>query len=315
MSSEKRIYTGLLAVVFLWGTSWAASKIGLKELSPMHLALLRFILSSVLFYILLKINYKDYVVERKDKPRLWFLGILGVALYFYIQHTGLNHTTTVNSSIIMGTSPIFTMFLSTILFRQEKLTLNKLLGAVVSFVGVFLVFTDGKGISFGGPTLLGDLLILTNSICWALFTVLGKDLVDKYDPFVVIGHIYIYATLTMLPIAFVSNFFLSIKNASFSTWAAALYLAIFCSVCGFYMWYKGIKILGAPRTAMFNYINPVVAVTVGILFLKESWSTYTLVGGILVFIGVYLTSIAQPLTKKQIRKINKSKNSSYNGSL
>lgn len=305
MSSDKKICAGLLTVVFFWGTSWAASKIGLRQLSPIHLALLRFILSSVLFFILLKINYKDYTVDKKDKPLLWFLGIIGVALYFYIQHTGLNHTTTVNSSIIMGTSPIFTMFLSTTLFNQEKLTLNKIFGAIIAFMGVFLVFTDGKGISIGGSTLLGDLLILTNSICWAFFTVLGKNLVDKYDPFVVIAHIYIYATITMLPLTFITNFFSSIRNISFNTWIAALYLAIFCSVYGFYMWYKGIKILGAPRTAMFNYINPVVAVTVGIFFLKETWSIYTIIGGMLVFIGVYLAS-----TTKSLTQIDKSRDTS-----
>lgn len=294
MSSVKRMYAGLFGVVFFWGTSWAASKIGLRDFSPIHLAVLRFVLASCLFYILLKIFYRDYVIDSKDKPLLWFLGILGVSFYFYIQHTGLKHTTTVNSSIIMGTSPIFTMLLSTKLFNQEELNLNKIFGAIISFLGIFLVFSSGKGISFSSSTLLGDLLILINSISWAFFTVLGKRLVDKYEPFVVISYIYIYATITMSPIIFTSDFITSVKKAPSGTWLAVFYLAIFCSVYGFYMWYKGIKIIGAARTAMFNYINPVVAVTIGILFLKETWTFYTLFGGILVFIGVYIVT-----TKRQ----------------
>lgn len=298
MSPIMKIYASLFSVVFFWGTSWAASKIGLREISPIHLATLRFILASCLFYILLKIFYKDYTIEKKDKPLMWFLGILGVSFYFYIQYTGLKHTTTVNSSIIMATSPIFTMILSTKFFHQEELSPNKIFGAILAFIGIFLVFSGGKGISFSSSTLLGDLLLLLNSICWALFSVLGKQLVDKYEPFVVIAHIYIYATITMLPVILTSGFANAVRRASFSTWVAVLYLAFFCSVYAFYMWYKGIKIIGAVRTSMFNYINPVVAVIIGILFLKETWTFYTLFGGILVFIGVYVVSAKSKIIKK-----------------
>ena len=290
MSSTFRTYIGLFGVAFFWGTSWAASKIGLQELSPIHLAVFRFILASLIFFCLLKINYKGYVIEKKDKIMLWFLGFLGVVLYFYIQLTGLNLTTTVNSSILIGTSPIFIMFLSTLLFKQEQLTAGKIFGAFIAFIGIFLIFTGGKRISIGGSTLIGDSIMLANSLVWSFFTVLGKDLVDKYDPFVVMAYINIYGTILSLPIAFTPAFISSIKSASLATWCSTLYLAVFCSVYSFYMWYKGVKTIGASRTAMFNYLNPVVAVTIGILFLKEAWNVYTLLGGILVFVGVYAAS-------------------------
>ena len=290
MSSIVNIYIGLFGVAFFWGTSWAASKIGLRELIPLHLAVLRFILASIIFFCLVKILYKNYYIDKKDKIGIWFLGLLGVVLYFFVQYTGLNMTTTVNSSIIMATSPIFTMFLSTKIFHHEELTYNSVFGALIAFFGVFLVFTGGKNISIGGGTLAGDLLLLLNSGLWATFTVLGKNMVDKYDPFVVIAYAYIYGTITLLPIAFTPAFINDLKTASISTWTAALYLAVFCSVYSYYMWYKGIKIIGAPKTAMFNYLNPVVAVTIGVLFLKEDGNIYTLIGGILVFIGVYVAS-------------------------
>jgi len=291
MPSRANIYIGLFGVAFFWGTSWAASKIGLRELTPIHLAVLRFTIASIIFFCMVRIFYKNYVIEKKDKIWMWFLGFLGVTLYFFIQYTGLNMTTTVNSSILIATSPIFTMFLSTKLFHHEKLTYNNLLGAFVAFAGVLMIFTGGKGVSFGGNTLIGDILALLNSVVWAFFTVLGKSLVDKYDPFVVMAYINIYGTIIMLPIVFTPSFISSIKAASISTWSCVLYLAVFCSVYSYYMWYKGIKIIGAPQTAMFNYINPVVAVIIGVLLLKEDWNTYTLIGGILVFIGVYITSV------------------------
>jgi len=290
MSSTVHMYLGLLGVAFFWGTSWAASKIGLQELTPIHLAVLRFIIASIIFFGVLKINYKNYIIEKKDKMWLWFLGFLGVALYFYIQLTGLKLTTTVNSSILIGTSPIFIMFLSTLLFRYERLTVNKVFGAFIAFLGIFLIFTGGNRISIGGSTLIGDLIMLANSIIWSFFTVLGKKLVDKYDPFVVMAYINIYGTILVLPIAFTPAFINSIRTASMPTWISTIYLSVFCSVYSFYMWYKGVKTIGASRTAMFNYLNPVIAVTIGILFLKEAWNIYTLVGGMLVFMGVFVAT-------------------------
>ncbi|HHY42597.1 MAG TPA: DMT family transporter [Thermoanaerobacterales bacterium] len=293
MSDTLRVYIGLFGVAFFWGTSWAASKIGLQEFSPLHLTLVRFMAASVIFYCMVKLFYKDYVIEKQDKRRIWLLGLLGVSIYFLLQHTGLDMTTTVNSSILIATSPIFTMFLSAKLFRQEELTYSGIFGALLAFLGVFLVFTGGKGISIGRGTLIGDLLMLLNSVVWALFSVLGKDVVDKYDPFVVMAYAYLYGTITMLPFAFAPGFVASVKTASITTWAAVIYLALFCSVYSYYMWYKGIRILGASQTAMFNYINPVIAVIIGVIFLKEAWNVYTLIGGILVFLGVYITSASK----------------------
>lgn len=297
MKDTVRVYIGLFGVAFFWGTSWAASKIGLQEFSPLHLTLIRFIVASLIFYFVVKIFYKDYVIEKQDKRRIWLLGMLGVSIYFILQHTALDMTTTVNSSILIATSPIFTMFLSTKLFQQEELTYAGIFGALLAFFGVFLVFTGGKGFSFGQKTLIGDLLMLLNSVVWALFTVLGKDVVDKYDPFAVMAYAYLYGTITMLPFAFTPGFVASLKAASITTWAAIIYLALFCSVYAYYMWYKGIRILGASQTAMFNYINPVIAVIIGVIFLKETWNMYTLIGGTLVFVGVYISSASKGVSK------------------
>ncbi|TYP56151.1 DMT family transporter [Thermosediminibacter litoriperuensis] len=291
MTVETKAYLGLMGVAFFWGTSFAASKIALKDLPPMYLAILRFSIASIIFYALLGKYYRDYKIQRKDKPLLWFLGVLGISSYFYIQYTGLNLTTTVNTAIIIATNPIFTALLSSLLFHQERLSSNKLLGILLGFTGIFLIFAGGTRVSLGGATIKGDLLILCNSVAWAFFTVMGKSLVDSYDPFVVIAHINIYGTATMLPLAFSRSFIYSLMNAGLETWLAALYLALTCSVFAYYMWYRGVRILGASRTAAFNYLNPLFAVTIGILFLKESWNLFTLVGGAAILLGVYVASL------------------------
>lgn len=290
MTQTAKTYLGLLAVAFFWGTSFSASKLGLRQLLPMHLAILRFSLASFIFFIVLRIFYTDVSIEKKDLPLLWFLGVLGVSSYFYIQYTGLKLTTTVNTAIIIAISPIFTIIFSSLVFHQESLTLNKIAGAVVAFCGIFLIFAGSSGMTLARGTMVGNLLILSNSAAWALFTVLGKGLVEKYDPFVVMAHINIYGTITMLPLAFSPVFVNSLRTIGAVTWWAVVYLALTCSVFGYFMWYRGVKVLGASRTAVFNYINPLFAVTIGILFLKEPGNIYTLLGGAAVLAGVYTAS-------------------------
>lgn len=297
MNKEIKTSLGLLAVVFFWGTSWSMTKIGLKELSAINLFLLRFSIASILFLIILKTFYQGYIIEKEDKRKLLFLGILGISLYFYIQIVGVKYTTTINSSIIMATSPIATMILSSKVFHQEELTSNKILGAIMAFLGILLIFSGGKVLNLGRETLKGNLLIFSNSIAWAFFTVLGKPLVEKYSPFVTMAYITIYGTLVMIPLAFVSGFVPAVKEAQLSTWLAAFYLASTCSVFGFFMWYRGIKILGPTRTAMFNYLNPLTAVIIGIMFLKEPGSWHTFLGGFAILMGVYMASKADMKTK------------------
>ena len=290
MSQSAKTYLGLLAVAFFWGTSFSVSKIGLRQLLPMHLAILRFSLASIIFYAMLIMFYRNNSIEKKDRPLLWFLGVLGVSSYFYIQYTGLKLTTTVNTAIIIAISPIFTIIFSSLVFHQESLTLNKIVGAILAFSGIFLIFAGSTGMTLGKGTMAGDLLILSNSVAWALFTVLGKKLVEKYDPFMVMAYINIYGTITMLPLAFTLTFVNSVRTMEPITWGAVLYLAITCSVYGYFMWYRGVKVLGASRTAVFNYINPLFAVAIGILFLKEPGNIYTLLGGAAVLAGVYTAS-------------------------
>lgn len=289
MKNEFKIYLSLFFVVFFWGTSWAVSKYGLIELSPLHFATMRFLIASAIFFILLKCVYKDYKIDKKDHLYLLLLGILGISLYFIILYSGLRYTTTVNSSIIFATSPIHTVLLSSLIFHQEKLTPQKLMGSILAFLGVILVLTNGT-LSIGQETLKGDMLITINSILWSLFTILGKELVDKYEPFVVMAYITIYGTLTLLPFTITPDFLKSFTTINIATWGAVMYLAVFCSVYGFYMWYRGIKIIGASRTAMFNYLNPLIAVIVGIIFLKEPIGINTFLGGIAIFAGVYIAS-------------------------
>lgn len=310
MQKFSYIYVLLFTVPMFWGTSYSAGKIAMLELAPLNLEILRMGLASLIFLVALIVKKKNNTIERSDIPRFFIIGFMAITAFFYIHLSGLEYTTSTNAGLIMATTPVFAALFSTAI-GLEKVTFMRTAGILTAFAGVCLIITKGH---FAGllsfETLRGDGLILVTALIWAGFTLYGTTLMQKYSPFVAIAYTHICGTILLLPFAFVENPFVAVPllqeigRLSWQTLMVSVYLAAFCSVYAYYMWYVGVEKVGAVRTAVFNYFNPVFAVITGVILLGETPSSYVLFGGILVISGVYLTN-RQP-TKQQDRLVTNS---------
>lgn len=289
-------YFALIGVSFLWGTSFAAAKIGMRELAPLNLVILRFVLAAAIFGAILLFRREKSMLAMRDVPQFVALGFLTITSYFYIQYTGLMYTTTINAALIIATSPVWTAVFGAVL-GWEKLRAASVLGIGVAFAGVSLVITGGHPASlFASATLPGDLALLVNAVVWAGITVYGKALLQKYRPFVAMAWIHIFGTLLLLPFAVFPSPFVDaplLPQLTAITWptvAGALYLAVLCSVFAYFMWYSGVERLGAVRTSTFTYFNPLFATITGVLLLGEQLAPMVVAGGVLIIAGVYITN-------------------------
>ena len=299
------IYLGLAAVSLFWGTSFAAAKIGMQELLPLNLVIFRFVIASFIFSAILLFMQRHNTIDRRDIPRFIILGFIAIASYFYIQYTGLTYTTTINSALIIATSPIFTALFGHLL-GWEKISRFAVGGIAIAFSGVAVIITNGQFTEiFQSATLKGDLLLLSNAIVWSGFTLYGKTILQKYRPFVAMAYIHIFGTLFLIPLAFIATplaplpLCSQIREITSATFIAALYLAGLCSVFAYYMWYVGVERIGAVRTAVFSYLNPFFAMLTGVWLLSEQLTPYTFLGGLLVILGVYTTN-QHKFTSKQL---------------
>ncbi|MDF2501530.1 MAG: protein of unknown function transrane [Anaerosporomusa subterranea] len=286
------LYVALTAVSLLWGTSFAAAQIGMRELAPLHLVTLRFLLASLVMALML-LSMTDNKIERIDLPRFVILGFMAITSYFWIQYTALQYTTSIDAALIIATSPIATALLSAIT-GGERLGWRSVTGILAAFGGVVLVITKGSfNALFQSTNIIGELLLLCNALVWAGFTLYGKTVMKKYRPFVAIAYIHIIGTLMLLPAALIPGLFAAepiwqaLNRITLPTVGAALYLALLCSVYAYYIWYVGIEAIGAVRTAVFSYMNPLFAIIAGLLFMGETLSPFVLIGGIFVLGGVY----------------------------
>jgi drug/metabolite transporter (DMT)-like permease len=290
------IYAALISVSFLWGTSFAAAKIGMYELAPLNLVTVRCIIASLLMGSILLAMREGNTIERRDIPKFILLGFIAITSYFYIQYTGLQYTTTINASLLIATSPVFTALISAAA-GWDVITRKSVAGIALAFIGVCIIITNGRfdGI-FQSSTIIGDFMLLVNAIVWASFTAYGKTILQKYRPFVVMAYVHIFGTLLLLPFALFPtplapvSLPAQLKEITWTTVAAALYLAVLCSVYAYFIWYTGVDRIGAVRTSVFSYLNPVFAIITGICLMGETVTVYILAGGFTAITGVYLTN-------------------------
>jgi len=286
----------LLSVVILWGCSFAVSKYGLQELSPLNLAGARFCLASVIFGVILLTQKPRRALERQDFLAMVVAGFMAITSYFYIQYTGLLYTTSINAALLLATSPIWTTIFGVAL-RQERITAKAFGGILLAFVGISLVISRGRTFSlFDLQTLRGDLMLLLNALVWAGFTLYGKKIMQKYPPFTAMAYIHIFGTIMLLPVILIPNganpvtLLQQLPGVKISTIISIVFLAALCSVYGFGMWYRGITKIGAVRTAAFYYMSPMFALFAGVWLLNETFSLGVIAGGVMVVTGVYLTN-------------------------
>lgn len=303
-----KIYLWVLLTVTLWGTSFAITKIGITNLNPVHFLFLRVLFSSIIFgFSLMVIPKSKKIISLKDLYQLIILSFIGISGYFIVQYSALKYTTAVNASLLIAISPIF---IALYMHFSKNELINKLqgYGILISFLGVCLIITNGKinGL-FSNSSVIGDGLMIINAGMLAIFTIRAKYLLKKYDPFVLIAYMNISALITLIPIVFTNNFisktsFLNVIGGIESkAYLAALYLAIFCTVIGYYGWYKGIKELGASRTSVFNYLNPLVATITSNILLHEGMTIYTFLGSLLAISGLLINNkFKKDPSKKEI---------------
>ncbi|VBB08647.1 Hypothetical protein LUCI_3925 [Lucifera butyrica] len=315
MKKLYNIHLLLLTVPIFWGTSYVAAKIGMRDLLPLNLAIMRFVIASLLFSLILLLKKKDIYLDKKDIPQFFLLGFMAITFFYYIHYTGLQYTTSTNAGLIMATSPIF-VALFCILTKQESVESHSLLGTCIAFIGVLLVITQGKISSlYHQKTLLGDSLIILNAMMWAWVTLNGKTVLGKYSPFVAMAYIHIFGTVLLLPFAFISTSLAEISlwqqlpAVGWSTILASAYLAIFCSVYSYFIWYLGVSKIGAVKTAAFNYFTPIMASLAGFTVFHEQMTGYIALGGFLVTLGVYITNQKMKLSIGRFLPMRKYKHS------
>ena len=281
---------GLLSLVILiWGFNFSFVKWVVSQIPPLAFNVVRFSLASVLVLAVLMLKEGWEQMSLKDLGKMAALGILGHAIYQIFFISGISLTTAGNSSLLIATSPIWTALVSAGL-KKDEVTQKAWFGVIMAFVGVFLVTLGGEGkISFAGTRTTGDLLTLTAALALSLYTVLSRDLLDRYSPLRLTAITMLFGMIGLWIFAGGKVVAQNWGTVSLTSWAVIVYSAVFAVVFGYVVWFTAVKSVGPTRAAVFNNMTPIVSFSVAFALLGEPVSWLQVFGGLTVISGIILT--------------------------
>jgi drug/metabolite transporter (DMT)-like permease len=280
----------LVLVSFVWAGSFIVVDIVTQPgmMSPVFLGFLRFLVATPLMILIALLGKKSFRIPLKELPWLIVLGLTGVTLLYLFQFFGIQYTNAPTASVLINTNVIFIAILSGI-FLKETMTKKRVAGIVLSFIGVFVImFSDivQQPLALSNLFFIGSILMLLSAFCWALYTYVGKRLLDTYDGTVITTYAFMLGALFYLPLV-ATDIIPVVQTTSFSEWLAVLYLALACSVFGYLGWYYALKHSDASKAAVFLNFIPLFTIIMS-FFLGTPLTWFLLLGAALIIYGVYL---------------------------
>jgi len=278
----------LILVSLIWGVNFPLVKYALNDFYPLSFTFVRFSLAALFLACVLLMSGESLRIERNDISPLIRLGLIGITLYNILFMYGLKLTSATNSALLISLSPLFAALIQGIL-KKERITFRSGLGILLSSVGVFLIMQGKAGtISFSRHDLAGNLLTICASVCWALYTIKSKPLLQEYSAVKVTAYSMAAGSLLLLPVSLRELARQSWSGVSVQAWTAFGFSTFVSGGIAFSLWYQGVQRLGVTRTVVYHYFVPFVAVTFAALFLREQISIVQIIGGIGILAGVAL---------------------------
>jgi drug/metabolite transporter (DMT)-like permease len=285
------IYFKLFLTAFFWGGAFVAGRSVAQTLDPFSAAFLRFALATVFLGMLHMFQRPDRknVLTWRQTAGLAVLGLTGIAIYNVCFFTGLKLISASRASAIITNNPILVLFLSMVFFR-EKVRPLKILGILLSVTGACIVIFRGNiTLMLQGSLGNGELAILGCVMSWAVYSVLGKKLLQTISPLQATFYATLFGTLFLCLPALRNGFIAETGHLNVQTWLCLLYLSLFATVLGFVWFYDGVKTIGPTRASQFVNLVPVNAFVLSYFLLHEQLSFSLLTGTLFVISGVFIT--------------------------
>ena len=276
-----------LALGLVWGCSFIFIKLGLEFLTPFGVAFGRCALGAITLLIVVKLRKIDLPKERSTWRNLWvvamLLNVVPGILFAYAEV----HVTSVLAGIINATTPLATLIVMLIAFREEKLKSEQVYGLILGGLGVMVVLGIWQGI--GDNQLTGVIALLIAVTCYGIsFPYSKRNIIPLgLKPEAAATTQLVMAAITLLPFYLYDG--ISQDYYRPATFFAMLALGILGS--GFaYIWnFSIIAAAGSSIASSVTYLTPIVAVFVGWLFLGETIAWHEPIGALLVILGAAIS--------------------------
>lgn len=231
---------------------------------------------------------RSFAINFKSHSYILVLALIGV-FHLWIQVTGLKFTTASNTGWIIGTSPIF-MAIFAFVFFKEKLNSIKITGIIIAVLGLMMLVGKGNPANIDLIKNKGDLLVLSSSFTWAIYSTVNKKISLNYSPLMTILYLFIMMAIIIIPFTINEYSLRSVVHLSVIGWGAILFLGILCSGVSYVIWAHALREMESAKVGAYLYLEPFVTVITAWIFLKENITLLMIVSGLIITVGVFLVN-------------------------
>lgn len=281
-------YAALIAVQFFFGLFPLFGKVAFEHFSPRAVGAWRITVGAlVLSALTFALHGKEALPKRADWMRFALCALLGIVLNMLLFLEGLERSTAVNTALLLPLIPVFTAIVAVVL-KAERFDTGRALGMAVAFAGASLVLFQ-RGPDLGRSYLLGNTLVIINEVCYAIYLVIARPLLSRYPPLVVITWVFVLS-LWAVPIFLAGDHPFVPDVVTTKSWTAILYIVIFPTILAYLFNAFALSRVSASTTASFIFIQPMITIVGGLLWLDEHLPRHFWLATTLTFGGVWLVA-------------------------
>lgn len=287
MTKALKGHIALFVAQLIYALNYSVAK-GLMPnfIDPIALVFARVIGAGLLFW-LFSLFVKTQKVEKKDLKRIALLAVFGVLVNQIFFIYGLSITTPINSSIIMISNPIM-VFIFTLIILKERITITKFSGLLFAVVGAFMILRFRGNFEVGSDTIAGDLMTLINSASWAIFVVMVKPIMMKYNTVTAMRWLFLFGTLYIIPIGFTNAMHTDWNAFTSHAVFALLFVVVATTFIAYFLNIYGLQELSPNTVSAYIYLQPFLASLFAILMGEDTLTPTKLFSGFLIILGLYL---------------------------
>jgi drug/metabolite transporter (DMT)-like permease len=291
LTEKAKAHLGLVGTNLFFASNYSAIKylIGHHFAGPFGLNLIRIGISLILFWILFLFSTEKTYLKRGEIIQVILCAIAAIALNQMLFIKGLALTFSIHAALLTLMTPILITILAARILK-ERLTKEKITGLFLGVTGAILLIALREPGHPGENIPLGDLLVILSSLAYTMYFILVKSLMNKYAAIKVMRLVFTFGFFMVLPLSYKEFSEITWQLFGFKDWLLLFLITIPGTFLAYIFNAYGIQKLSASIAGAYIYSQPVFAVIIAMIFLKEQLSLLKIVAGLLIFSGVFLSN-------------------------
>jgi len=278
----------LFIVNLIYAGNYTVAKIAMPVyIAPEAFIVIRASVGALTFFFIQSIWVKEKI-DPKDWFQLVLCGLFGIAINQLMFFKGLALTSPINASLIMITVPIIVILISAIALR-ERITYTKFFGVMLGLFGAAIIILSGKKIA-DLTISKGDFFIFLNATSYAIYLILVKSIMKKYEAITVMRWVFFFGLLMVIPFGVFQLQDIEWHAFPQKVWLAVAYVLVGTTILTYLLNGVALKISSSALVSTYIYLQPLMATIIAILSKHDTLNYKKIIAAVFIFFGVYLVS-------------------------